>query len=154
MRIHELLSPQRIQPSLPAASKKRLLERLSFLLGAGDPDVDVHAAFQSLIERERLGSTGIGEGVALPHGRLKGLKKAVGAFVTLEHAMDYDAIDRKPVKMAFALLVPEEATEEHLRILAELAGIFSNKETRRHLLEAKSADELFRELTKSAPTHS
>jgi len=147
MPIQHLLSLQRVVPSVAATSKKRLLEKLSALLGEGEPEVDVQAAFQSMIERERLGSTGIGDGVALPHGRLKGLKKAVGAFVTLEQEMDYDSLDRKPVRMAFALLVPESANQEHLQLLRELAIIFSNKGVRDMLLHAHSAEELYRTLT-------
>lgn len=147
MRIQEILSPQRVTVRLPCHTKKRLLEKLSALLSEGEPEVDVHAAFQSLFERERLGSTGIGEGVALPHGRLKGLKKAVGAFATLETEMDYESLDRKPVRMAFALLVPEHASEEHLKLLAALADIFHKKEVRQQLLEAKTPEELYRRLT-------
>lgn len=147
MRIQEILSPQRVTVRLPCHTKKRLLEKLSALLSEGEPEVDVHAAFQSLFERERLGSTGIGEGVALPHGRLKGLKKAVGAFATLETEMDYESLDRKPVRMAFALLVPEHASEEHLKLLATLADIFHKKEVRQQLLEAKTPEELYRRLT-------
>lgn len=147
MRIQEIISPKRVTVSVPVSSKKRLLEKLSALLGEDQSEVNVQAAFQSLIERERLGSTGIGEGVALPHGRLKGLKRAVGAFVTLEREMDYDAIDHKPVKMAFALLVPENANEEHLKLLAELAELFHKSEVRRQLLQAKTPEELYRRLT-------
>ncbi len=151
MHIHDLLSPKRITLSLPVMSKKRLLEELGALLQEGDTGLDAQAAFQCLLERERLGSTGIGEGVALPHGRLKGLQRAVGAFVTLEREMDYDSIDHKPVKMAFALLVPENATEEHLQILSQLATIFSNKEVRKKLLRAKTAEELYTSLTEFDP---
>ncbi len=150
MRIEEILSPQRVTVGLPCKTKKRLLEMLSTLLGEDEPAVDVNAAFQSLFERERLGSTGIGEGVALPHGRLKGLKKAVGAFATLENAMDYEAVDRKPVNMAFALLVPEEANEEHLKLLAALANLFHRKEVREQLLAAKTPEELYRRLAASS----
>jgi len=147
MAIQQLLSLQRVVPAVSASSKKRLIEQLSTLLGEGEPEVDTQAAFQSMIDRERLGSTGIGDGVALPHGRLKGLKKAVGAFVTLEQEMDYDALDRKPVRMAFALLVPDNATQEHLQLLRELAIIFSNKVVRERLLHAKTAEEMYRTLT-------
>ncbi|OGI42030.1 MAG: PTS IIA-like nitrogen-regulatory protein PtsN [Candidatus Muproteobacteria bacterium RBG_16_65_31] len=149
MRIQELISPRRVTHSLEVASKKRLLEKLSVLLGRDEPEVNAQGAFQALIERERLGSTAIGEGVALPHGRVKGLKKAVGAFATLEHEMDFDAVDHKPVTMVFALLVPEEATDEHLRILAELAGVFSQKQVRRELAQAKNAEDLYQRLTRA-----
>jgi nitrogen PTS system EIIA component len=151
MPIQQLLSLQRVVPAVSASSKKRLLETLSALLGQGEPDVDTQAALQSMIERERLGSTGIGDGVALPHGRVKGLKKAVGAFVTLEQEMDYDALDRKPVRMAFALLVPESANQEHLQLLRELAMIFSNKGIRDHLLHSRTAEELYRTLIQPPP---
>ncbi len=151
MPIQYLISLQRVASSVSASSKKRLLEKLSTLLGEGEPEVDAHVALQSMIERERLGSTGIGDGVALPHGRLKGLKKAVGAFVTLEQEIDYDALDRKPVRMAFALLVPENTNQEHLQLLRELAAIFSNKNVRERLLHAKTPEELLRALTDSPP---
>lgn len=150
MRIQELISPRRVTHSLDVASKKRLLEKLSILLGGDAPEVSAPGAFQALIERERLGSTAIGAGVALPHGRVEGLKKAVGAFVTLGHEMDFDAMDHKPVTMVFALLVPEAATDEHLRILAELAGVFSQKRVRRELSQAKNADDLYQRLTRAA----
>lgn len=147
MQIREIISPERVARTLSASSKKRLLEKLSSLLHENEPELDENAAFHSLIERERLGSTGIGSGVALPHGRLKGLTKAIGAFAILDQEMDYDAIDRQPVKMVFALLVPEEATGEHLQILAQLAGLFNDKTLREHLLRAKDNQEIYRYLT-------
>ena len=147
MQINELISPNRITHAMPASSKKRMLEKISALLHEDEPELDETAAFHSLIERERLGSTGIGDGVALPHGRLRGLTKAVGAFAILEQEMDYDAIDKKPVKMVFALLVPENADEEHLKILAQLASIFSKQEMREKLLGAKSDKEIYECLT-------
>jgi len=149
MQIHELLTPQRISVSLPVTSKKRLLEHVSELLGRDGAGVDVQAAFQCLIERERLGSTGIGEGVALPHGRVPGLTHAVGALVTLAEAMDYDAIDNKPVTLVFALLVPEAATTEHLQLLARLAALFRDPAVRRQLGEARTAEALYSNLTAS-----
>lgn len=149
MSIQQLLSERRVSLALPAPSKQQLLESLSKLLHADAIGVDEHQVLEALMARERMGSTGIGEGVALPHGRVPGLAHAVGAFVTLDHAMDYDAIDRKPVVMAFALLVPANATQEHLRILSELAGLFSNKPWRRALLEAKNQHDLYQRLTRS-----
>ena len=147
MHINELISPSRVSHALPASSKKRLLEHLSALLHEDIPGLDETAAFHSLFERERLGSTAIGQGVALPHGRLKGLERAIGAFAILESEMDYDAQDQKPVKMVFALLVPENANDEHLQILAQLAGLFSSGELREQLLQAKSDQEIYHYLT-------
>jgi nitrogen PTS system EIIA component len=146
MPIHELLSTHRVLPAVAAPSKQSLLEKLSILLTEGHSNVEATAALRCMVERERLGSTGIGDGVALPHGRLKGLKQAIGAFVTLEQEIDYDALDRKPVRMAFALLVPEGANQEHLVLLRELATVFSNKVVREHLLHATTSEELYRTL--------
>jgi len=152
MPIQQLISLRRVVPAVAAPTKQRLLETLCGLLADTD-EIDAQVALQSMIERERLGSTGIGDGVALPHGRLKGLTRAVGAFVTLEHEIDYDSLDRKPVRMAFALLVPDNATHEHLQWLRELAMIFSNKNIREHLLHAGSAEEMYRTLIET-PTGS
>lgn len=143
MQIHKLVSRSRIDCAISANSKKRLLEKLSLLLENDAPEVDNHAAFQSLFDRERLGSTGVGNGVALPHGRVKGLQEAVGAFGILKKAIDYDAVDNQPVKLVFALLVPEEATEEHLQLLAQLAKLFSDKKNRDHLLNANNRDDVY-----------
>jgi PTS system nitrogen regulatory IIA component len=128
MQLHELLTEHRIDCAINAGSKKRLLEKLGELLQQDAPDVDSQSAFQSLIDRERLGSTGVGNGVALPHGRMAGLTKAM---------------DNQPVKLVFALLVPEEATEEHLQLLAQLAKLFSEKENREQLLNARNCDDVY-----------
>lgn len=143
MQIHNLISPNRIDCSVHANSKKRLLQVLSVLLQQDASEVDDQAAFQSLFDRERLGSTGVGNGVALPHGRVKGLREAVGAFAILKDAMDFEAIDNLPVKLVFALLVPEEATEEHLQLLGQLAKLFSEQENREMLLHAKSCEDVY-----------
>jgi len=143
MTFRDLISPDRISLSISASSKKRLLEKISDLLGEVIPNLDNREVFQSLIDRERLGSTGVGNGVALPHGRLKGLDRAIGACVILSEEMDYDAVDGKPIKIVFALLVPEEATEEHLELLAQLARVFGEKENREQLLNANESNEVY-----------
>jgi PTS system nitrogen regulatory IIA component len=126
MQITKLLEPDRIACQQGSTSKKRALETLSKLLASGLPGFTDGEIFDSLIGRERLGSTGLGKGVALPHGRMKGLDAPVAALLTLEQGIDFDAIDDQPVDLLFALLVPEESTDDHLKILAQLAGIFSN----------------------------
>lgn len=143
MQLHQLLTRNRIDCTVSAGSKKRLLELLANLLHEDAPKVDSQAAFQSLIDRERLGSTGVGNGVALPHGRLKGISRAFGAFAILDEAMDFESVDNQPVKLVFALLVPEEATEEHLQLLAQLARLFSDEKNREHLLHAKTSDDVY-----------
>ncbi len=143
MQIRDLITPKRITICLSVSSKKRMLEELSALLHRDQSDVDQNAAFQSLVERERLGSTGIGKGVALPHARVKGLKRPMGAFATLAQRMDYDSADGEPINMAFALLVPEHASEEHLQMLSVLAELFSNKNLRERLSRATTPQEIY-----------
>lgn len=151
IHIHELITPERIRCDLDTTSKKRLLEELAALLCAHNTELDEVAAFQSLFERERLGSTGLGSGVAIPHGRMRGLTQAVGAFAVLKNEMDFDAIDNKPVKLVFALLVPEEATGEHLQLLSQIAALLSKDETRVQLLNAASPDAIHRLLQDTKP---
>ncbi len=128
MQIAKLLEPGRIACQRDSSSKKRALESLSKLLADDLPGFTDAEVFDSLIGRERLGSTGLGKGVALPHGRMKGLDAPIAALLTLEHGIDYDAVDKQPVDLLLALLVPEESTDEHLQILAQLAEMFSNPE--------------------------
>lgn len=141
MHISSLLDPGRIACHQTTTSKKRSLELLSQLLSGALPEFSEGELFDSLVGRERLGSTGLGHGVALPHGRLNGLDAPIGAFVTLETAVDYDAIDDQPVDLLFALLVPEQSTEEHLQILARLAAMFSDAELCRDLRECPSSQQ-------------
>ena len=119
--ISELLDEQRIATDSGISSKKRLMEQLSELIAGATPDLGETEVLNSLLRRERLGSTGLGRGVALPHGRLTEIDRALGAFVKLEQPIKYDAIDGVPVDLVFALVVPEQATEGHLNILAALA---------------------------------
>lgn len=140
MNILDLLSVDRMVVKAPVASKKRALELASQLLSTSQESLGQTEIFDSLLGRERIGSTGLGEGVALPHGRIAGLEKAVGAFILLADGVDFDAIDRKPVDMIFALLVPQEATEEHLQILALLAETFRNVELRDALRKVSDID--------------
>jgi PTS system nitrogen regulatory IIA component len=128
MHISDILQAERIACQQDISSKKRSLELLSALLAETLPDFAGGEIFDSLISRERLGSTGLGKGVALPHGRLNGLKEPIAAMATLKQGTDFDAIDQEPVDLLFALLVPEESTEEHLQILAHLAAMFSNQD--------------------------
>jgi len=151
MKLSDILSPARIELAMRVTSKKRALENLGEMLAA-DSSLDSKAMFQALIDRERIGSTGIGDSVAIPHGRLKGLQQAIGAFAILEEPIDFDSIDQKPVNMIFALMVPEEATDEHLQLLAQVAKIFSNSGAREKLQGAKSPEEalaLFRDFNQN-----
>jgi len=139
--ISDYLSAQSIEIRCQTSSKKRLLEKMAGLLLKGHPDLDRKTVCQILTERERLGSTGIGHGVAIPHGRVNGLDQPIGALAILGTPVDFDAIDQQPVVLSFGLLVPAEANEEHLRILAFLARILNQQELREKLIAAGSAEE-------------
>lgn len=130
--IATLLPPSNIVLDVDVTSKKRLFEQAG-LLFENNQGVARSLVFESLFARERLGSTGLGQGVAIPHGRIKGLKEAVGAFVRLAPPVPFDAPDGKPVNLVFVLLVPEHATEQHLQILSELAQLFSDRDLRERL---------------------
>lgn len=130
------LTLERIDCHNKATSKKRALEEMGRLLATIAPDLTQDKVFDHLLERERLGSTGLGHGVALPHARIKGLTQACGALIQLDGGIDYDAIDGRPVDLIFGLLVPHDATQEHLQLLATLASLFSNEDFRSQLRKA------------------
>jgi PTS system nitrogen regulatory IIA component len=139
--VAKLLPPANVLLDLPVSSKKRLFEQVG-LLFENNHGIARSLVFDSLFARERLGSTGLGQGVAIPHGRIKGLKDALGAFVRLGQPVPFDAPDGKPVSLLFVLLVPEQATEKHLQILSELAQMFSDRALREAMSAAPDAGAL------------
>ena len=139
--IAKLLPVSNVVSDLAASSKKRLFEQVG-LLFENHHGISKGVIFESLFARERLGSTGLGQGVAIPHGCIKGLKEALGAFVRLAQPVPFDAPDGKPVNLVFALLVPEQATEKHLEILSELAQMFSDRRLRETMAGAPDAGAL------------
>ena len=142
MNLAALLDPERIAHLPEVSSKKRALEMLGDMLSKAMPTPDGEDIFDSLVARERIGSTGLGHGVAIPHGRIAGLEEAAAALITLDTPVDYDAPDGEPVDILFALIVPEESTEEHLQILAQLAKMFSDNQVLAHLREASTQESL------------
>jgi PTS system nitrogen regulatory IIA component len=145
MELQDIIDPERIAYDIDVSSKKRALETISDFLvkGGGSENLIPHDVCESLIAREKLGSTGIGCGVAIPHGRVKNSDKTLAAFIRLHKGVDYDAIDNQAVDLIFALLVPEHSTEEHLKILAEIAEMFSNETFRNRLREADNPQALW-----------
>lgn len=127
---------------MEAGSKKKVLECLSEALSASLTTHTTEQIFDQLIARERLGSTGLGVGVALPHCRLAGIEAPMGALATLTDAIDYDSPDNEPVDLVFALIVPDSADEEHLQLLAQLAELFMQKEMCDQIRNAQTADEV------------
>ena len=147
MTLAEILSPECVMCKAEAVSKKSALEQLSMLIADTDPSLAYTEIFDCLNARERLGSTGLGHGIAIPHGRLATITKPTAAFLKLKQGVDFDAIDQQPVDLLFALLVPEESTEEHLQILSRLAEMFSEESFLRRLRAASSSDRLYEHLT-------
>ncbi|MGB5179194.1 MAG: PTS IIA-like nitrogen regulatory protein PtsN [Gammaproteobacteria bacterium] len=146
MKITDLLSADRVACCNEVGSKKRLLEQLGELLASSSPVLSQHEIFDALLNREKLGSTGLGKGVAIPHGRMAGLEHPVCAFVKLAAAVDFDTADGQPVDLVFALLVPEDSTEEHLQVLSTIAEIFSNAGICSALRACESSDCLLEQL--------
>ncbi len=144
--IGEILPLSRIVLDSDAGSKKRLFEQAGLIL---ENDIGISRAevFDCLFAREKLGSTGLEHGVAVPHGRLASLEKAAAVFIRTKEPVPFDAPDGKPVSLVFVLLVPEHAAGAHLQVLSKLAGRFSDKNIRESLMQAEDAAEVRRILT-------
>jgi PTS system nitrogen regulatory IIA component len=130
--ITPLLNPANVLADVEASSKKRLFEQAGQLFQASH-GVTANEVFESLFSREKLGSTALGYGIAIPHGRIKHLKETASAFIRLKSPIEFDAPDRQPVDLVFFLLAPAAATEVHLQILGELAAMFSDEGMRARL---------------------
>ncbi|MBS4099224.1 MAG: PTS sugar transporter subunit IIA [Sulfuricella sp.] len=142
--VAELLPLCNVLADLEVGSKQALLEKLGELFESGNPQLAHAKVTESLATREKLGSTAMGHSIAIPHGRIKGLREAVGAFVRLKTPLPFDAPDGRPVSLVFVLLVPQQATDLHLLILGELAELFSEKSLRDALHTAPDAAALHR----------
>jgi PTS system nitrogen regulatory IIA component len=142
-QIAKLLPPANILLDVDTESKAGLFEAVGALFEANCA-IARRTVVGSLVTREKLGSTGLGQGVAIPHGRIKGLAQAQGAFVNLQRPIAFDAPDGKPVSQVFVLLVPEQATEQHLQLLSELAQMFSDRDFRGRLAAAPDAGAVHR----------
>ena len=140
--IGKVLPPSNIILDLDAGSKKRVFEQAG-LLFENNQGIARAQVFDSLFEREKLGSTGLGQGVAIPHGRIKSIKEAVGALIRTKTLIPFDAPDGMPVNLIFVLLVPERATEFHLEILSELAQVFSDRNLREALLACQDTSQVY-----------
>lgn len=146
MNLETILPPERILFSVPGGSKKRVLEFFSTFIAQNTPSLDSQEVFSRLIGRERLGSTGIGNGVAIPHARNPHCKMPIAGFLKLSEPVDFDAVDGEPVDLVFVLLVPEEADDDHLALLAQVAGVMNDGDTRSQLRKATSQRELHESL--------
>jgi PTS system nitrogen regulatory IIA component len=128
MDLSDLIETPAIMPALKANSKKQLLQLLSEKAAAltGIPEREI---FDTILQRERLGSTGVGNGIAIPHGKLPGVKRITGVFARLETPVDFEALDDQPVDLLFMLLAPESAGADHLKALARIARVLRDRDT-------------------------
>jgi PTS system nitrogen regulatory IIA component len=152
MDIVNLLSPEGVIPRLHATSKKQALQELA-KHAAAMTGLHERTIFDVLLERERLGTTGVGNGIAIPHGKLPGIDRLYGLFARLETPIDFDAIDEQPVDLIFMLLAPENAGADHLKALARVSRLLRDKATCEKLRGSDRADALFALLTETAASH-
>ncbi len=143
----DLLSPGRILASVRISSKKRLLELISTTLAEKNKDLNAREIFESLCAREHLGSTALGNGVAIPHGRINNTEGVEALFLKLNKPLPYDADDGEPVDLVFALTVPKHCTEDHSKLLSSIADRFSEPELLEQLRNAEDVNELWQLLS-------
>ena len=151
MKIDDILDARAVLPEFKATTKKQLLQDLAMSL-AGFVAVDKRIIFETLFTREKLGSTGLGQGIAIPHGRIAGLSKVTGLFLKLTTPIDYDAVDGKPVDLVFALLSPDHAGADHLTALAKISRIMRSPSAVSKLRATNTAEGLFAVLTEPVVT--
>ncbi len=148
MEINELISAESVIPNLRASSKKQALQDLA--RRAGDiTGLHERAIFDVLMERERLGTTGVGNGIAIPHGKMANLDRLYGLFARLEHSVDFQSIDEQPVDLIFLLLAPESAGADHLKALARVSRLLRDGSVCEKLRGTNDAEALFALLTES-----
>lgn len=148
MEIADMLSPEGVIPALRVGSKKQALQELARRAAevVGQPE---RAIFEVLVERERLGTTGVGNGIAIPHGKLPGLDRLYALFARLETPVDFDAIDEQPVDLICVLLAPEQAGADHLKALARVSRLLRDRAVCEKLRGSDSRDALYALLTES-----
>lgn len=143
IRLEEILTSGRSEVNVPGGSKKSVLEHIARLIGREVPGLDWETVFKALVAREKLGSTGFGNGIAIPHCRLATCGEPVSAVIHLNDSVDFDAIDGAPVDLLFVLLVPEAATDKHLELLRQIASMLDSKDVRTRLRSAKTNEALY-----------
>lgn len=143
MQVEEILTPERCHSRIAGVSKKRLLTIISELLAENNQSLNANTVFNALMAREQLGSTGLGNGIAIPHCRAPRCPGIVGMLITLEEPVDFDALDGKPVDILFVLIVPEEETDEHVRTLASLAELLNDEDFCYTLRQTQDSEDLY-----------
>ncbi len=146
MKIKQILAKESVSPALQASTKEQALSELAMLMGRHCPEVPTEEIFRVLMEREKLGSTGIGNGVAIPHGKIPQLSQIVSGFGRSLTGVPFDSQDGKPAHLFFVLLAPENAASLHLKALARLSRLLKDVHFRNKLLEAHNEDELYQDI--------
>jgi PTS system nitrogen regulatory IIA component len=143
MKVTDIFRKEHIVEGLKSKSKREVLAELSGVFLQGDVKYSHEDMINTLLEREKLGSTGIGEGVAIPHGKLVNLEELIVSFGRSKEGVEFDAMDGKPAHIFFLLMAPEDTTGKHLKALAKISKMLKDSTFRKKLLEAKSKDELY-----------
>jgi nitrogen PTS system EIIA component len=152
MDLRDLIAPEAVIPSLKVKTKKQALQELA-QKAAALTGLDARPIFDALLQRERLGSTGVGRGIAIPHGRLASLKSIVSVFARLDEPIDFEALDGDPVDLIFLLLAPEHAGGDHLKALARISRLLREPASIEKLRASESRAALYSVLTEHAPSH-
>jgi PTS system nitrogen regulatory IIA component len=152
MDLGDLLSPEAVFPALKASNKKQALQEIA-AKAAGLTGLDCRKIFDTLLQRERLGSTGVGRGIAIPHGRVAALQRIMSVFARLEEPIDFDALDDEPVDLIFLLLAPEHAGADHLKALARISRLLREPLAIEKLRGAKDRATLYTVLTQPVASH-
>lgn len=143
MTLQDILTLDCTQCAVPASSKKRILEQICLIAAEKMGNCSASELLESILNREKMGSTGIGNGIAIPHGRLNNTDKAMAVLLTTEKAIDFDAIDNKSVDIFICLFVPKNSTQEHLNTLQSIAQLFSDRKTAKQARKCTNNQELF-----------
>jgi PTS system nitrogen regulatory IIA component len=152
MELGDLITPEAVIPTLRAGNKKQVLQELSGK-AAALTGLDARDIFETLLQRERLGTTGVGRGIAIPHGRVAGLKSIVSVFARLETPIDFEALDEEPVDLIFLLLAPEHAGADHLKALARISRLLRAPQSIERLRASRDRAALYAVLTQPAAVH-
>jgi PTS system nitrogen regulatory IIA component len=143
MKMSEIIEEENIIPDLKAKDKNGVLEELAEVISNREPSVNKRDLVRVLVERERLGSTGIGDGVAIPHGKLNGIKHPLISFGRSNKGLDFDSMDGQTAYLFFLLVAPENSSSVHLQVLARIAKILKNGTFRKKLMEARTREEIY-----------
>jgi PTS system nitrogen regulatory IIA component len=149
MKMSEIIEEENIIPDLKARDKNSVLEELAEVVSNREPSIKKGDLVRVLIERERLGSTGIGDGVAIPHGKMNGIKHPLISFGRSNKGLDFDSMDGQTAYLFFLLVAPENSSSVHLQVLAKIAKILKNGTIRKNLMEARSKEEIYRTIVQT-----